>query len=366
MTIVSVGKMWSRDGGSASYFDRRTTQTIREGWQVVSSADATIEEVQFATGLPRIKDLYAGTNWIFCRTVTPQRVGPIYWMVDVEYSGEIGPSGVDDSPINNLPEIEWGDVEAEEAVDQDDYGYPITNAIGDPVDGITARIADQTVTIRRNYLIFSPYLTRLYRRSVNSDYFLDWPPGTAKLVRFNARNVLDTTFGYWEVTATIQFREPFNTVAAHAWWKRYRNEGLYCRSPGSLIARVNGGGGSGTVLSPVVDRDTGGISAIAIISRGYGYSSAPSVFVESTISGSGATATATLNAAGEVSAITVTSPGSDYPRKIIRTVDDNKEPSTRPQLLAADGTQLFNTEEAVWIERPIGVTPLPYNSLGLL
>jgi len=69
-----------------------------------------------------------------------------------------------------------------------------------------------------------------YRRSTNSDTFLGWPPGTARLIGFSAKNrfVYNGLQEEWNVTARIQFRQPYaNTTAAQAWYKRWRHEGLY-------------------------------------------------------------------------------------------------------------------------------------------
>jgi hypothetical protein len=74
---------------------------------------------------------------------------------------------------------------------------------------------------------FSPYVQARYRRAVNSDNFLGWPPGTAKLMKFSASNVFGETGGYWEITAQIRFRYPYRTTAEKAWYARVRHEGFY-------------------------------------------------------------------------------------------------------------------------------------------
>lgn len=49
--------------------------------------------------------------------------------------------------------------------------------------------------------------------------------------------------------------------------------------------------------------------------------------------------------------------------RIVRAVDSNKEPTTKPVLLKADGTRETNPANAVWLEWE-RYLPLPYNSLG--
>lgn len=365
MTIISVGKMWSRDTSTATSDGKKRTRVFREGWQVVTTADTRSEEVEAAIGLPQVDDLYPGTDFIFCRSVSPKRVGPIYWFVDVEYSGETGPGGPGDSPLNNLPVIRWGVSVAEEAEDLDDWNLPITNTNGEMVEGITRKVVDSTLFVQRNYATFSQYLTRLYLTSVNSDWFADWPPGTGKLMDFSADFVHATGGGYWSISAAVHFREPRNTIPARAWWKRYLNRGLKIRSKANVAFGVSPAGDRYRAMGyPVVDT-AGAISSIAITSRGSGYVAAPAVTITGT-DGSGATAAAIINADGEVVTATVTSGGSGYKPGLWRATDDRKEPITEPVNLNYDGSELNDSSLGVWLERPVGVTPLPYNALGLL
>jgi hypothetical protein len=101
-------------------------------------------------------------------------------------------------------------------------------------------VADQIVVIRRKFSSVNPPAIRQYRRATNSDTFLGWPPGTARLVGYSAKNQFK--FGAereaWDVAARIQFREPFaGTTPAQAWYKRWRHEGLMVRA-GAVIRRA--------------------------------------------------------------------------------------------------------------------------------
>jgi hypothetical protein len=110
----------------------------------------------------------------------------------------------------------------------------------EPVDGLSMDVADQVVIISRKFLTINTPSIAQYRRATNSDTYLGWPPGTARLIGFSAKN----KFKYgapqeqWEVTARIQFREPYaNTTDAQAWYKRWRHEGLLIND-GGIIRRA--------------------------------------------------------------------------------------------------------------------------------
>lgn len=235
MSIVDVTKMWSKDGGATSSekadpFDRQFSFT--EGYQVLVNADHDpnyIEEQGIAFGLPAIGDQHRSGRNAFVKRVNPQRIGPMFWLVDISYEG-----------IENndaIVDVEWSDVTTSEAVDRDWNGRAIVTANNEQVTGLSVDVSDQICVIRRKFYSINTAALRSYRRSTNSDTFLGWPPGTARLVGFSAKNQFK--FGapqeLWDVTARFQFREPYaNTTAAQAWYKRWRHEGLLVNKDGII------------------------------------------------------------------------------------------------------------------------------------
>jgi hypothetical protein len=227
MSIVDVTKMWSKDGGAitseqADAFDLQFAFT--EGYQVLVDADHEpffIAQMGITAGLPTIGDQHPSGVNAFVKSVRPQRVAPRFWMV------EIGYEGVDNSDAT--VDVEWTDVTTTEPIDRAWGGEAIVTANNEQVDGLSVDVADQVVVIRRKFVFINTAGISRYRRAVNSDTFLGWPPGTARLVGFSAKNQFK--FGaqqqLWDVTARIQFREPYaGTIAAEAWYKRWRHEGL--------------------------------------------------------------------------------------------------------------------------------------------
>jgi hypothetical protein len=151
-------------------------------------------------------------------------------IVTAEYQGETGPLGLGSSPIDTEVRVTWGTATTDEPIDEDWNGNPIVTANGEPINGLTEKLSDDVVTIERKFLTINRYALRAYRRATNSDEFLEWPPGTARIVDDSSRAVfVNGVVAYWDVTATIQFREPFRTTADKAWYKRVRHEGLLVR-----------------------------------------------------------------------------------------------------------------------------------------
>ncbi len=231
MTVQAATEMWSRNAGDVSTDDgKKYSAKIKKGYQVVCDPDNTLQEVLFAPGLPLLGDLYPGSRQIRVKNKAPKQQSPVLWTVDVSYEGEFGPDGLDQSPLDQPPQITWGKADTEEPVDQDLNGKAIVTVNNEPIMGITKAISDITVTIKRNYLGVNLPATHAYLHSVNSDTFLGFAPGLGRMTTFNAVEKHDEEFGgYYEVTAGVQFRYPYNTTPNKAWYARVRHEGFLVR-----------------------------------------------------------------------------------------------------------------------------------------
>lgn len=232
--ILEVTLMWSAPAYSITTSDnfRKTNAKFQKVFQVVTKPESTEADLFFDERFPIPGDSFSDDfPFISAEGMSLDQVSPIFWLATVDYSGELALKEDEtyDNPLFAPPRIEWDDVESEEETDEDFDGKPIQTINREPIEGVGALIPDQTVTIKRNLLLFNPYVQARYRRSVNSDLFLDWPPGTAKLVKLSASNVVTRELSYWEVTGQVRFRFPYRTTPEKAWYKRVRHEGYYER-----------------------------------------------------------------------------------------------------------------------------------------
>lgn len=238
MSIQGVNLMWSRNDGSIESRDgRKRTGQMKVGYQVFTDPTDTINDVFTATDpvtgvtIPNTGEQYLTFPQIRCRRKNPKQITPVYWTVDVEYEGELGP-GSDDNPLNDPPEKSWGKITSDEPIDEDKDGNPIVTPNDEPIDGVTKKISDLVLTVKRNYASIDLPATHAYLHSVNSDVFAGFAPGVGRLDAFSAKEVFADTVpggGFWEVTAGIIFRHPYRTTADKAWHARVRNEGFYVK-----------------------------------------------------------------------------------------------------------------------------------------
>ena len=228
--ILEVTLMWSAPAYSITTSDnfRKTNAKFQKVFQVVTKPEAVAADLYFDERFPSPADSFSEDfPFVAAEAMSVDQISPIFWMATVDYNGEIAyEEGKNDpSPLFAPPRIDWDDVETEEEADEDFDGNPIATLNGEAITGVSVLIPDQTVTIKRNLLLFNPYVQARYRRSVNSDLFLGWPPGTAKLVKLSASNVVTKELAYWEVTGQIRFRFPYRTTPEKAWYSRVMHKG---------------------------------------------------------------------------------------------------------------------------------------------
>jgi len=234
MTVQNVTKMWSKTGGSLSSAKLTSLDqvwAVTEGYQVLCEASDSVDAIVAATGIPLIGSQHPTGIDAYVERVDPQAISPIFWVVTVSYRGIPDDAGV---------KVQWTDSQTTEPIDRDINGRAIMTVNLEPVDGLSMDVADQVCVITRRFLTIDTAGIAMYRRATNSDTFLGWPPGTARLVGFSADN--EFLYGApnerWTVTARLQFREPYaNTTSAQAWYKRWRHEGLYIKD-GAIIRRA--------------------------------------------------------------------------------------------------------------------------------
>jgi len=252
MTIIAVNKMWSTDGGTVTTPKADATDkqyAITEGYQVTCTADTTFFEVQQATGVPQNGDQHSSGEAVFVTASNPTRISPIFWQVIIGYEGE--------SPDPDAVEVEWSDVTSTEPIDRDYSGKAILTVNGEQVDGLTMEVPDQIAVITKKYRTIDLPSVAAYRNATNSDTFLGWPPGTARLIGFSARNryKYNQPQEQWTVTARIQFRKGLaGATDAQAWYKRWRHEGFYVKS-GSIVVRALDDNGQETVKPVLLKSD---------------------------------------------------------------------------------------------------------------
>lgn len=268
MAVDVVSLMWSNNGASIASADRKkATLEQTDVYQVTVTTPTTTRLVILShEDIPKIGARLGETSFIFCRSVEPVKITPIYWLVTVKWSGDVSALTVNGNPLNAPPELTWSDVETAEATDEDFDGNPIVTANNEPITGVTIPIVDQILTVKRNFASINTFAIAPYRQSTNSDLFAGWAPGTVRLIRYQATVKNSTSDvqnigpspqdgAYWEVNAAFQFRYPYRTTNDKAWYARVRHEGMYVKDSEGRITRATVSGADAT--KPVLLKEDG-------------------------------------------------------------------------------------------------------------
>jgi hypothetical protein len=227
MAVVDVTQMWSRDGasviGKKDDLQYRAATRTTAYQTLVDDPATTLDAVEAAVPVI-IGDLYPGSSVIRAVRKVTARVSPIFYQTDVEYEG-------DNTLTLNRPIIRKSSVTSSEPIDRDWNGRAIVNVNNEAVEGLSRDVSDTLITITRNFLSVNDDLVLDYLEASNSDTWYGYSPGRARLINYQAEQIFknenDTT-GYWKVTAAIQCRRGYGTTTPDkAWYRRYRNEGLY-------------------------------------------------------------------------------------------------------------------------------------------
>lgn len=259
MAVDQVSLMWSNNGSSIASQDRKkATLEQTDAYQVTVDDPLTTRlDILGHEDIPKVGQRLGDSFFIFCRSVEPVKITPIYWIVTVKWSGDVSAIVLNQNPVNAPPELSWSDVETAEPTDEDFDGNPIVTANNEPITGVTIPIVDQILTVKRNFASINTFAIAPYRQATNSDLFAGWAPGTVRLIRYNAtvKNSTNdvTNIGpspqsgaYWEVTAAFQFRYPYRTTNDKAWYARVRHEGMYVKDSAGRITRATVSGADAT------------------------------------------------------------------------------------------------------------------------
>lgn len=179
-----------------------------------------------APDIPRVGDPLSYDPFIRCKRTGARPVGGSMVLWDVNCYYHLQTTGTDDTgegmsnPLEQTPKVSWSTAANAEAIDEDIHGDPIVNVNEEPFDPPVQRdYSDVILQFEANQLTFNYGTAVGWRDAVNTDVFLGYAAGVARLMDWSAEHIYDGAFDYWRVKIKVQFRE-------RGWKKRILNQGL--------------------------------------------------------------------------------------------------------------------------------------------
>jgi len=231
MGIVSISPMWSVDEAESHKEGRGGIL----GWRVLTDSNMTAAEVAAGAGVPQRGDSHPWDSYLFAQRPRIRRIGVYLFDVWVDYASPGGWGG-GDSPVDKPPDRRFFTAETSEPIDYttgkvwweqsgtrtlrsaaNSAGNPLTNAVNEPID-CNETFYDLALEIKRNVASINPVARAGYVGRVSSDVFYGFEIGQAKIASYEAPEVTEGGFTFYQETWVIHFR-------LDGWTRRFRNEG---------------------------------------------------------------------------------------------------------------------------------------------
>lgn len=202
--------------------------------------DTTVS-VRINAPLPRFNDPHPDSLRLRVDDISITQETVLLYKAVVSYSSPKAPSDDEETPPTELPvEITWASVttQAETTVDYD--GNAIVNdGTGEAIFGVTRDVSDLQGTFTKNFLTFNPSSIYLFNNKVNSDTFVGFPAGTARITNISATNEIKDDIPFWKVTVVISFRAPYATTDDKAWYVRTLRQGYRVKVGSQIVDAVD-------------------------------------------------------------------------------------------------------------------------------
>jgi hypothetical protein len=231
-----------------------TTYQAKRRWTILASEAATAEsapavrrKMQSAGVLPREGISHPDNGFVFCVGVKVTQESPIlyqaeamYESVPVENGGGGGGGEEPTSPLDVAVSIEWSSITTTGTCSVDADGNDFKNpGTGEPWQGVTRRYTDISAVLTKPFVAFSGPVIRQYCDHVNDRPFLGFPAGEAMVDKIRARPASYENIKYYNVTAEILFRTPFQVDSVKAWYWRQELYGKQFVDSNGKIANAN-------------------------------------------------------------------------------------------------------------------------------
>ncbi len=185
---------------------RRLGATARLFDVLFDNADNTWERPILALSdsrVPQLGESLPGYPWIFVlnRIADVDSDSDVLFHVTVQYQEIM-------DPLQEPPIIEWLSAATNEPIDTDWGGNPLLNSSDEQFDPpITEDFDDLVLRANYNVSVFNPLRAMNYKGAINSDFFLGFAPGLAKVRVYSGREIRAITSNYYvAVTLEIHFR----------------------------------------------------------------------------------------------------------------------------------------------------------------
>jgi hypothetical protein len=213
-----MGVEWIRESARDAQFtssEDGKTRASRSWLAKTDSPATTAIEVSQAAPVS-VGDVLGGGSDLRCTTVRARANSGdgMLWTVTAEY--EVRPNPDDEDPPGGgqikVPIWSASSTVSNQGIYQDRFGNTIVNSAGDPLEDVTADVAEFRLTLTTFFLSHTAWLGagRTYTNSVNSATWQGGAAGEWKCQGFSAKlnveEIAGATVPFWEVNVEFAYR----------------------------------------------------------------------------------------------------------------------------------------------------------------
>lgn len=211
MSIESVREL---SGARTGINDKGVAEYTRRFQVITSGYGVGAYEVRTATGIPRRFDAYATAtetdNGSLCTRVAAEQddENPILWVVSADYgSPTIDPDQASEpNPVLRPAVVSWSFAKNRKPVWKDKDGKGILNSAKEYFDPPPEMDDSRPIlTISRNQIAYNQAIAINYQDAVNSDPFLGFTAGQAKVSGITAQSQQEGSYRFWSVQYEFEF-----------------------------------------------------------------------------------------------------------------------------------------------------------------
>jgi len=215
-----MGVEWIRESARDAQFTSAAdgkTRAARSWLAKTDSPATTAQEVAQAAPVS-VGDSLGGGSDLRCTTVRARANGAdgMLWTVTAEYEVRPDPDAEDPESIPGqfkVPIWSASSTVSNQGIYQDRLGNTIVNSAGDPLEDVTADVAEFRLTLTTFFLSHSQWVGsgRIYTNSVNNANWNGGAAGEWKCQGFSAKlnfeDIQGSTIPVWEVSIEFAYKE---------------------------------------------------------------------------------------------------------------------------------------------------------------
>lgn len=260
--VVSLNETFGTREANITLAAGKVTNVFLRVFRIVLDSGGAGADVAAASDnrLPVVGSVHPFASYAICNSIRlrPESNDDKIWTAEIQYSSDVlGDDQEPENPLDAPAKKSWSFAPYQRPFNIDVKGKAVLNKAKDQFDPLP-EVEDNRIVLRysKNVADFDVSQMRQYRRAINSDDFLGWPPNTVRVSGITADDDIQNDVYFWRVTYEFQLR---GDDATDDWKVRLLNQGF---------RQLTGDGSTGTAYEVIQDKNGVALNQPALLDDG--------------------------------------------------------------------------------------------------